>query len=240
MMEHVNGIVGGIALFILILFGIWHWSVRYESVIKDWWKHALQQPGIKSSRLRFATPIAFVRARLSPHGYFGLQMTAGALALIGASCPFGGIAEDVVTGDPLTIVDRCIAEWFHSHASPLVTQWMLAVSDLHGVVAISTYAALLALYLIWKRNWVWLVCLGATVPGGMLLNVLMKHAFLRARPDTAQALVTVTTYSFPSGHVAGTALFHGLLAAMLISRMEIWRWRRRTEGPEKGDLNAPD
>ena len=167
-------------------------------------------------------------------------MTAGALALIGASWPFGGIAEDVVTGDPLTIVDRCIAEWFHSHASPLVTQWMLVVSDLHGVVAISTYAALPALYLIWKRNWVWLVCLGATVPGCMLLNVLMKHAFLRARPDTAQALVTVTTYSFPSGHVAGTALFHGLLAAMLISRMEIWRWRRRTEGPEKGDLNAPD
>ena len=176
-------------------------------------------------RLRFAQQIAAIQARLSPTGYFGLQMTLGALVLIGASWLFGGISEDVLTGDPLTIVDLQVAEWFHLHATPAVTQLMLALSDLHGVVAISVYVALMALYLLWKRDWYWLVCLAVTVPGGMLLNVLMKHAFQRARPNLEQALVVLPTYSYPSGHVAGAALFYGLLAVMLVSKTGVWRWR---------------
>lgn len=46
---------------------------------------------------------AFIQARLSPDSYLGLQLTAGALILLGASGLFGGIAEDVVTGGPLTL-----------------------------------------------------------------------------------------------------------------------------------------
>ena len=42
---------------------------------------------------------AFIQARLSPDGYLGLQLTTGALILICAGWLFGGIAEDVVTGD---------------------------------------------------------------------------------------------------------------------------------------------
>ena len=57
-----------------------------------------------------------MHARLSPDRYLGLQLTIGALFPIGASWLSGGIAEDVVTGGPITIVDALIAEWFHSHA----------------------------------------------------------------------------------------------------------------------------
>lgn len=39
------------------------------------------------------------------YGYLGLQLTAGALALICATWLFGGVAEDVVHGDPLNLVD---------------------------------------------------------------------------------------------------------------------------------------
>jgi undecaprenyl-diphosphatase len=145
--------------------------------------------------------------------------------LIGSSWLFGGISEDVATGDPLTIVDLTVAEWFHTHATPLVTQFMMVFTNLHGVAAISSYAAVLALYLVWKRDWYWLGCLGATVPGGMLLNVLMKFAFQRARPSFDDPLLTLPTYSFPSGHVAGTALFYGVVGAMLVSKITAWRWR---------------
>jgi membrane protein DedA with SNARE-associated domain/membrane-associated phospholipid phosphatase len=220
-----SAILGGIVVFILILLWMWRWSVRHEAAIKRQWINILQQPRIKALRRRFAPQITFVQARLSPQGYFGAQMTAGALLLIGASWLFGGISEDVLTGDPLTIVDLNVAEWFHAHATPLVTQFMMVFTNLHGVVAISSYAALLALYLVWKRDWYWLGCLGATVPGGMLLNVLMKFAFQRARPSFDNPLLTLPTYSFPSGHVAGTALFYGVLGAMLVSKITAWRWR---------------
>ena len=38
-------------------------------------------------------------------GYLGVQLTAGALVLIGATWLFGGVAEDVVHGDPLILID---------------------------------------------------------------------------------------------------------------------------------------
>lgn len=39
------------------------------------------------------------------YGYLGLQLTAGALALICATWLFEGVAQDVVHGDPLILVD---------------------------------------------------------------------------------------------------------------------------------------
>jgi membrane-associated phospholipid phosphatase len=59
----------------------------------------------------------------------------------------------------------------------------------------------------------------------MLLNVLTKYTFHRARPSFDHPLLTVPTHSFPSGHVAGTTLFYGVLAAMLVSRIDAWRAR---------------
>jgi hypothetical protein len=41
---------------------------------------------------------------------------------------------------------------------------------------------LTALLLLWKRYWYRLLTLLLTVPGGMLLNVLLKIAFARQRP----------------------------------------------------------
>ena len=78
------------------------------------------------------------------------------------------------------------------------------------------------------ENLDWLFGIGLTVPLGMLLNVLMKYAFHRARPSFDDPLLALTTYSFPSGHVAGATLFYGVIAAMVISRTAAWRWRVMT------------
>ncbi|MEO7065675.1 MAG: phosphatase PAP2 family protein [Rhodanobacter sp.] len=56
-----------------------------------------------------------------------------------------------------------------------------------------------------------------TVPGGILLNTLFKFVFARARPHFVDPIVTLTSYSFPSGHVAGSTLFYGFVAALLVS-----------------------
>jgi undecaprenyl-diphosphatase len=176
-------------------------------------------------RQRFARQIAFVRARLSPEGYLGLQLTAGALALVGFAWLFGGIAEDVVNGDPLTVLDSWLAQWFNSHATPGLTHAMFLVSDLNDVLAICVLTALTAALLAWKRSWSWLLALAVAVPGGMLVNVLMKLAFHRARPSFEHPLLVLSSYSFPSGHVAGATLFYGFLVAMAVLRPGAWRWK---------------
>lgn len=220
-----SALIGAILVFALLLVWLWRWAVQHESYIRQSWDRFLQRPRIHALRVRFGPQIAFVQARLSPQSYLGLQLTIGALILIGASWLFGGIAEDVVSGDPLTLVDLRVTQWFHEHATPLLTQAMLVVTNIHGPIPVTAAVVLIAAYLAWKKNWYWLICLGATVPFGMLLNVLMKYAFHRARPSFDIPMLTLSTYSFPSGHVAGATLLYGVLTGMLVTQIEAWRWR---------------
>jgi undecaprenyl-diphosphatase len=168
---------------------------------------------------------SFLLRRLSPEGYLGLHLTIGVMLLIIASWLFAGIAEDVVSAEAITILDVRFTVWLHSHAAPSLTRFMLMVSYLHGTVAMTGYVALLGIVFIRKRNWYWLTLLLVTVPVGMLLNVVMKTAFHRARPIFDHPLLTLSTYSFPSGHAEGATLFYGVLAACLFSYARPWHWR---------------
>jgi undecaprenyl-diphosphatase len=81
-------------------------------------------------------------------------------------------------------------------------------------------------WVLWRRGaHYWLLALLLSVPGGMLLNVLLKHLYQRARPVFDEPLVSLPTYSFPSGHTVAATLFYGLLAAYTV--MTVQRWRTR-------------
>jgi membrane-associated phospholipid phosphatase len=164
-----------------------------------------------------------MQAPLSARARLGLRLAFGALLLIGAAWVFGAIAEDVVTGDRLTLIDAQLAQWLHQRATPPMTRLMLAISDLHSTVAISCYAAAVALYLYQKRRWRALATLVVCIAGGLLLNVLMKLAFHRARPVFESPLLTLSSYSFPSGHVAASTLLYGLVV--------VWVWGRTKRAP---------
>ena len=172
---------------------------------------------------RFAPQIDFVRARLARDSRLGLRLTLSVLLFIGATWLFGGIAEDVVTGDPLVEVDRQIAHWFHAHATPGLTRWMLIVTDAYGITAIGVLGLIFGLYLWWRRSWYRLLTLAIVLPGGMVMNLLLKQIFRRDRPSLDDPLLSLATYGFPSGHVTGATLFYGVLAAYLASGLSTWR-----------------
>ena len=162
---------------------------------------------------------------LSPPARLGTHLALGALLLILAAWGFGAIAEDVVTGDRLTQQDADIAQWLHRHATSSMTTAMLVVTDLHSTIAVSCYAAIAAVVLWTKRDWRRFVTIVVCVGGGLLLNVLMKLAFHRARPVFDVPLLSLSSYSFPSGHVAGSTLFYGLAVVWVFARTTRWRWR---------------
>ena len=72
--------------------------------------------------------------------------------------------------------------------------------------------------LAWRRKWRHLATVVVCIAGGLTLNVLMKLAFHRVRPVLDDPLLTLTSYSFPSGHVAGTTLMYGLIVAWTFTR----------------------
>lgn len=170
-------------------------------------------------QLRHSPLAGFLRARLSPEGYLGLHLTIGAILLIVATFIFSDLAEDVMEADEITLIDAQVAQWFHLHATPAMTDFMLAITNLHATVGILVLAGLFGAYLAWKKKGYWLIALLFSVPGGLILNVLLKHAFQRARPSFDNPLVSLTTYSFPSGHTAGSTVLYGFIAAYLISHI---------------------
>ena len=163
---------------------------------------------------------AGIRERLSAEGYFGFQLVGGALAIIVAGAVFGAIAANIAPGEPLTLLDAEIATWFHVNAVTSLTRLMLFVSVMNGIGGTLIMTVAFAVILVWKRQWSWVAFTALAVPCGMLLNTLTKLAFSRARPSFDHPLVTLSTYSFPSGHTMASTLFYGTLAAFLMPRVE--------------------
>lgn len=182
--------------------------------------------GIKNFlQRRFPRQLSFVQARLSPDGLFGLYFTIGSVVLVGAIWLFGGISEDLITGDPLVIVDALISEWFHTHATPRFTKNMQLTSELASAATVGILFALMSGVLLWKRLWYQLAGLVLAVGGGVLLNVLLKNLFGRARPGWADPLMALTDPGFPSGHTMMATIIYGFLAVFVILRIASWRWR---------------
>ncbi len=157
---------------------------------------------------------------LSPAGL----AIAGWAAFLLAGVLFITIAWNVSARSPLVRLDASLAAWLHAHGVPGLTSVLIAVTHLNSTVAIGAWSAVFTAVLARMREKYWILTLWLAVGGGLLLNWLLKLSYERARPRFDDPLLTLTTYSFPSGHTAGAVVFYGVLAAFLASRFhEPWK-----------------
>lgn len=140
--------------------------------------------------------------------------------LVIATClvAFGYLASHVSTTGWLASLDIQIARWLHAQAPPALIAPMFWISNTQGIVGMTVMSLLMGAFLARNSEWDWLLVLILSVAGGMLLNVLLKEAIRRPRLVFDDPLLTLTTWSFPSGHTAGAATFYGVLAAYLTSK----------------------
>jgi membrane-associated phospholipid phosphatase len=166
----------------------------------------------------------FAIARFSPQEQFGLHLTLGVLVLLLAMAGFARLADEVVNGAPITELDLQLANWLHvhAHASTALRSFLLVVTQLHSTPGMLVLTAVAGWWLIRRDARHWMLTLVAAVPGGMLLNVAMKHTFERARPHFDEPILSLTTYSFPSGHTVAATLFYGVLACYLTRHAHGW------------------
>jgi membrane-associated phospholipid phosphatase len=166
----------------------------------------------------------FAAARFSPEGQFGLHLTVGIVLLLGAMAVFARLARAVVAGAPITQLDAEIAMWLHLHAQDggLLRDALLLLTHLHSTPGVLTIAFFVGVWLVKRGHRYWPMALVAAVPGGMLLNVALKHTFERARPHFEEPILTLTTYSFPSGHTMAATVLYGLLACYAARHARSW------------------
>ena len=126
------------------------------------------------------------------------------------------------------MIDLPLSAWLHANPNPTVTQFMLLITHWHSTTGVLLMSAVLGSGLLrFHRPW-WLLALVLSVGGGLLLNVLVKNLVQRARPHFDDPVLTLATYSFPSGHTAGATLFYGFLTALVFSHPGATRFRGLT------------
>ncbi|MEO7971349.1 MAG: phosphatase PAP2 family protein [bacterium] len=154
-----------------------------------------------------------------------LHLVAGLLVFAVMTLTLGEIAEDVRDGEPLTLTDVRFSNWLHTNGSAPLTKVMWIITSLHASVVVCGAAVLVGLYLWRRRQRFWVVALWLSVFGGLLLNNILKLIFHRARPHFNDAIQSLTTYSFPSGHTMISTVFYGALAAFVIANSKSWSLR---------------
>jgi undecaprenyl-diphosphatase len=155
----------------------------------------------------------------------GLHLTVGLLAAGGSLWLFGGLVEDLLTGDPIVRFDRALDDYLHSHATPHLTTFFLVVTALGSTVAMVLLGVVVAVLLAWRRLWTLLWTWIAAVAGSALIDWLLKDIFQRPRPHFAHPLLIETSYSFPSGHAMESFVAYGMLAYLTVLWLRRWEAR---------------
>lgn len=99
---------------------------------------------------------------------------------------------------------------------------MLIITHLHSTLGGTLITLAVVAWFLRQRLKTWALVFSLSVGGGMLLNVLLKNLFQRARPTFDVPILTLTSYGFPSGHTMLATTLYGALCAFIVSRVRSW------------------
>lgn len=134
----------------------------------------------------------------------------------------------IALAHPLAGADKEVATWFHAHLSHTFVTALKALSELGSGEWIGIALGAVILFLVWKRSWLTAATMIVAVPGGMLLNELLKLEVHRHRPFFDDPFGTWSGYSFASGHTIGATLLYGQLALLIMPALKGRHWRAVT------------
>jgi undecaprenyl-diphosphatase len=149
----------------------------------------------------------------------GLALAAAALSAVA----FARVAEDYLTNDPLARWDVSFARWLSGQRDTVGTDIFRVFTFIGSPAAAAAVATIGCVLLYRRRRLVEAALLPVVVAGGELLNVVLKLAFHRPRPEVA--FVHLDTYSFPSGHAMLSTAVYGALTYLAWSHLRTRRTR---------------
>ena len=154
-----------------------------------------------------------IRAKLFP----GKNVIAGLLVFAIMTFVLAEMSERIDDG-PLTETDVQLSNWLHAQGSPPLTAAMIAITTLGDTWVVIIITSIFVIFLLRRRRYYWAGVTGLSVGGGMLLNRLLKLVFLRPRPSFADPILSLTGYSFPSGHTMAATVLFGTFAVYFFQR----------------------
>ena len=213
-------IIAGFAVLFLIL-----WAIVYATLPAI--RHLGRQAAAFAARFtRFERVFSNAEKRFRIYVPVVVIVVAGALLTAWAGDLFLDLAVQVHSkSTSLEQRDLYIHDWAVTRRNSGATTFFVAMTLLGGPAGLAVLIVSVAVLLLVRHRYRWLIYLLVTVGGGTLLNLGLKHYFARARPNVAEMLRRAHGYSFPSGHAMGSTVGIGLLgyAFMLRDRR---RWEK--------------
>ena len=157
--------------------------------------------------------------------FLNVQLVLGVLLFVGMTLTLAALAEHVMTGRPLTLIDQQLSAWLARNRTPSLTTFFIVVTSLGSTAAGVLVAVVMGIYLLLRRQRYWFAATVLTIAGGAILNRSLKLAFQRARPAFDDPVTTFAGYSFPSGHTLTATVVFGTLALYLFTRKKNFRAR---------------
>lgn len=142
-----------------------------------------------------------------------LAIAAGTLVF------FAWLSQEMLEGDTRAF-DDIVRNFVHQYSSPAMTSLMRLAS----VFGSTSFLALLGLCVAigfavarWHRA---VALFGITMAGGLVLDIVLKSSFHRARPESFFNTPVPNSFSFPSGHALLSFCFYGVLALIVTNQVE--------------------
>src|ERR1700682_329661 len=132
---------------------------------------------------------------------------------------FSWLAEEVLEAGTIRFDDSVRAA-VHQHASPALTVFMRGITLLGSMEVLLPVVLIVLTFLLVRRKRYEAIVLAVTMAGGLILNMVLKLSFHRARPDPFFNLAVPASYAFPSGHALLALCFYGVMARIL---SDSWR-----------------
>src|SRR5919107_2512557 len=214
-----------VVALVVAFYLAYRWAANNRARLVGWGEAMLAYPPVARLRTRYDAQLRWLLRRLTPGQYLGLHLTVGLLAAAGGLWLFGGLAEDLLTGDPIVRFDRVVDDYLHTHATPTLTKFLLIVTAFGSIEAMVLLGVVVAAGLAWRQKWTFLVTWLAAVAGSAFLNHVLKGLFARPRPHFEHPLLVETSYSFPSGHAMESFVIYGMLAYLAVLALRSWESR---------------
>lgn len=169
---------------------------------------------------------AWILKRLNREERFGLSLTAGVLIAVAAGLVFGELADEVFEDELFTQFDLAFGQFILTSSSVVGVRLFFTITQLGGVYFLTAAMIFMSLWLWTEERRRDILFLLLAVGGGILINLLIKGLFARARPAFDQIFYQEIGYSFPSGHAMLSLLFFGMAAFLIAENRDNSRYRR--------------
>lgn len=164
---------------------------------------------------------------LGPHGALILTLLVGAVISAALTAAFSEVYEAVVAADGVAGLDHPVLAASKDLRTPALDVAVTAFTDVGGTVGMPVLAIIImAVLALRRRSWTPVILIITAGLGSLLMTIAGKRLVGRTRPDLSDAVPPYEhSASFPSGHSLNAVVIAGIVAYLIILRLQSNRAR---------------